>query len=123
HRLDRAFGHVTAKLGADAARMHRNAANAAIAPAPVKLYREQHVCGLCATVSHPRLILGALEVRIVEIDIAAAVTGGGEAHESSACAQQRRNLIYEHEVPQVIGAELRLETILSLTERRRHHAG
>src|SRR5690606_27370628 len=72
HRLDRAFGHVTAKLGADAARMHRNAANAAIAPAPVKLYREQHVCGLCATVSHPRLILGALEVRIVEIDIAAA---------------------------------------------------
>ena len=117
-----AWLHMTAKLGANAARMHSNAANAPVTPAPVEFHCEQHVRRLRAPVRDPRIVIAAIKVWIFDVDIAAAMAGRGEAHKATARAQQRCDLVHEHEVPEVIGAELRFKPVFGFAKRRGHHA-
>src|ERR1700722_20937872 len=47
---------------------------------------------------------------------------GGKIHQPPAVLNQLRDAVYKDKVPQVVGSELRLETIRSLAEWGRHHA-
>ena len=111
HRLDDRRRHVAAKLGLDAAGMHRRRAHAARFVAPVELDGEQDIGGLGAAIGAELGIGRALEIRIVQIDVGKAMAGGGEVHQPRARLQQRGDPVDQHEMAQMIGAELRLEPI------------
>ena len=114
---------MAAELGLDAARMQRRRPHAARLVAPVELHREQDVGGLGAAIGDHRVVGRALEVRIVEVDVRIAVAGGGDVHQPPARRDQRGDAVDQHEVAEVIGAELGLEAVGGVPERRAHHAG
>jgi hypothetical protein len=84
--------------------------------------REQDVGGLGAAVGDHRIIRRALEIGIVEIDVRIAVAGGGDVHEPPARRDQCRDTIDQHEMAEMIGAELRLETFRGVAKGRSHNA-
>ncbi len=51
------------------------------------------------------------------------MAGRGQVHQPGARLHQRGDPVDQHEVAQVIGAELGLEAVRRLAERRRHDAG
>ena len=66
-----------------------------------------------------------LEVRVVEVDVAEAVAGGGEVDDAGRRAgeQQRHEPVHEHEVAEVVRAELRLEPVGGRALGARHDPG
>ena len=91
--------------------------------AAVELDSEQDVGGLRATVSRPRIIGHALEIRIVEIDVGIAMAGRRQIDQPRARLHQRSDAVDQHEMAEVVGPELGLEPVGGLAEWRRHDAG
>src|ERR1700683_4728498 len=69
--------HMAAKLGLDPARMQRGRANAASLEPVVERDRIENVRGLGTAVAEKGLVLGPLEIWIVEVDVANLMTSGG----------------------------------------------
>ena len=116
---------MAAELGGDPARVHGEGAHALVAQALVEPDGEQHVGGLGPAVGHPRVVGLALEVGIVEVDVAEAVAGRREQHDAGAAGghQRGREQLDEQEVAEVVGAELHLEAVDGGALRAGHHAG
>ena len=91
--------------------------------APVELDREQDVGGLRAAIGAELGVGRALEIRIVQIDVGEAVAGRGQIDQPRARLQQRGDPVDEHEMAQVVGAELGLEAVGGLALRAGHDAG
>src|SRR4029077_16384572 len=71
-------------------------------------------------VGNPWVVRSALKVRVLKIDVGEAVPGRCEINQPSSSTQKRHNPVHQHEVAEVIRAELRLESILGMTEWCRH---
>ena len=94
--------------------MHGGRAEAFAFVAAIELDSEQDVRGLGAAVGAERGIFRVLKVGIVEVHIGKAVAGGRKIHQPRALVKQRRNPVHQHEMPEMIGAELGFETIRRL---------
>ncbi len=103
--------------------MHRRRANAAGAMASIERNGEKNVRRLRATVGDEGLVGRLLEAGIFKVHVAVAMAGRGEINDAAAAPQQRGDLVDEDEVTEVIRAELGLESIHGLAERRGHDAG
>ena len=93
------------------------------AQSPVELQREEQVRQLRLSVRAPAEVV-AVAVQVVEGDPAHLVRGARERHDTRVLAalhrvQEQRG---EQEVPEVVGAELKLEAVRRAMSRRRHHA-
>ena len=86
---------------------------------PVELDGEQDVGGLGAAVGAELGIGRVLEVRVLEIDVGEAVARRGQVDQARAGLQQRRDAVDQHEVAEVVGAELGLEAVGGLAFRGR----
>src|ERR1700738_705953 len=115
--------HVAGKLGLYSSWMYGRRADPALTMPLIKSNREEDVGGLRAPVSQEGFVLLGLKVGIVQVDIAETVPWGSKVDQASAVLDQLRDAVHKDEVAQVIGPELRLETILCLAERSRHYAG
>src|ERR1700730_11661700 len=114
HLLHQLRRHMAPKFSLDSARMQRGCAHAASLKPAIESHRVEDVCGLRTAVCGKRLIRSPLEIRIVKIDIAQLMTRRRKSDDSSARFEQGQEPIDEHEVPQVIGSELRLEAVMRL---------
>ncbi len=103
--------HVAGELGTNPAGMNRRCAHAPTAMAPIELHREQDVGRLRAAVGGKGLVARLLEARVFQIDIREAVPGRGQVDQPPAGAEQRGDAIHEHEVAEMIRAELALEAV------------
>src|SRR5882757_6826798 len=119
-RLQLSRVEMSSKLGLDASRMDGGGANPAVAMPQVERYREKDVCCLRAAVGNPWVVRSALEVGVFEVDVGVAVPCGCEIDQPSALPEKRRNPVHQDEVAEVIRAELRFESIFSMTEWCRH---
>ena len=64
----------------------------------------------------PRIgIRRVLEIGIVEIDVGEAVARRRQVHQPASRLHQRGNAVDEHEMAEMVGAELRLEPVRGLT--------
>src|ERR1700735_2254393 len=81
---------------------------------------KQDVCGFRPPVSHKGFVRRGLKVGIVQVHIAETVPRGSKGDQASAVPDQLCDAVHKDEVTQVIGTELRLETILRLPQRSRH---
>jgi hypothetical protein len=90
----------------------------------LQLQREQKIGKLALPVSHP-LAVAVLPLQIVETNLAHAMRAAGDVDHSRAVGgdQSIEQQAGQGEVPEVIGAELHLETVSSLTIRNRHDPG
>ncbi len=95
----------------NSAGMKRGGADSTILVAAVELDREQDVGGLRTAVGRPRAIGRALEIRIVEIDVGKLMAGRRQIDEPPARLDQRRDAVDQHEMTEMVGAELRLEPV------------
>src|SRR6476619_5342902 len=111
------------KLGLDASRMDGGGSNPAVAMPQVERYREKDVGCLRATVCNPLVVRSALEVGVLKIDAGVTVPRGCEIDQPCACSKKRRNPVHQDEVAEVVGAELRFESIFGMTEWCRHDTG
>ena len=111
------------KLGPDPARMQRRGPHPARLVPAVELHREQDIRGLGTAIGNIRLVGRALEIRVVQIDIRRAVTVRRHIHQPSAGGDQPRDAVHQHEMADMVGAELRFETIHRVPVRRAHDAG
>ena len=80
--------------------------------ASVELDREEDVRGLRSAVRDPGVVRRAFEVDVVENDVAEAVPGRRQVDDArGSSGEQRTQPVHEHEVPEVVGAELGLEAV------------
>ena len=86
----------------------------------VESNREENVGCLGPAVSDERIVSRPLEIGVVEVHIGEAMPGRREVDKASACANQRGNAIYQYEVAQVVGAELRLKAVHGVPKWSRH---
>jgi hypothetical protein len=114
--MPREFGH-------DAAGMYGCGAHVAVTMTAIKLHCEKDVRGLRTPVCPAGIVRGRRKVGIIQVDIAETMPRGRKVDQASAVLDQLRDAVHKDKVAQVIGAELRFETILGLPERSRHHAG
>ncbi len=121
-RLELAGLQMAGELGQDPARVQRRRPHSPRFMPPVELHREQNVSGLGPAIGDHRVVGRALEVRIVELHVRIAMAGGGDIHQPSARSDQGCDAVHQHEVAEVIGSELGLETVRCAPERRAHHA-
>jgi len=122
-RRPRLFRHVAAEFGLDAAGVDGRGADAAFLVAAVELHREQDVGRLRAPVGDELGIGRVVEVGVLEIDIGEAVTGGRQVHQARARLHQRGDPVDEHEVTEVVGAELGFEAVRGHALGAGHHPG
>src|SRR5262245_36325957 len=104
------------------ARMHRRCTYASLTVPLVELNREQDVGRLRSAIRDERFVGRPLEVRIFQIDIGEAVTCRRQVDHAPAFAKQRREPIDQYEVTEVIGAELRFESISRMPKRCCHYS-
>lgn len=90
---------------------------------PVELDGIEDIGGLRAAVGEPAVVGCSREARIVEIDIRVAMSVRRDTDDAPTVVQEAQEPVDEDEVPEVVGAELRLEAILGSPLRRGHHAG
>src|ERR1700693_1683817 len=119
-RLRLSWVEMPSKLGLDASRMNGGGSNPAVAMPQVERYCKKDVCRLRSTVCNPWVVRSALEVGVLKIDVGEAVPRGCEIDQPSAWSEKRRNPVHQDEVAEVIRAELRFESIFSMTKRCRH---
>ncbi len=111
------------EFGVDPAGMDRGCAEPARPVAPVELDGKEDVRRFRAAVGDERIVGRPLEVRVVEVDVGAAMPGGRQIDEPPARSQELDDPVHQHEVAEVICPELSLEPVRGLAERGRHHAG
>src|SRR5215471_5815616 len=102
--------------------MHSCSAHSTIPMTFVKSNRKQDVRCLRSTISNEGFIRGPLKIRILEIHRRESVTRRSQVDEASSSVDERRNPVDEHEVAQMIGAELRLKAVDRMAEWSSHHS-
>src|SRR5580704_9028904 len=102
--------------------MHGRRTYAASTVPPVKGDSEKNVRGLRTAVGDEGFVGTAIKVRVVQIDVGKTMTRGGEVNHATAHTQKRRNPVDQHEVAEMICAELRLKTICRVAKGSCHHA-
>src|SRR4030095_7568730 len=85
--------------------------------------REQDVCRLRSAIRDKGFIWSPLKIGIFQVDIGVAVTRRRQIDQPPSRADERRNLVDEHKVAQVISAELRLKAVRRMAKGRGHHSG
>ena len=116
---------VPPELGGDHARVHRVRVHT-LRPVPtVELDRVEDVGGLRLPVRRHLRVLALLVVRVVPVDVRHRVAARAQHHDTRRRArdQQRQQAADEHEVAEVIRAEVQLEPVVGATERHRHDPG
>ena len=108
------------QFGLDASRMDGGGSNPAGAMARVERNRKKDVGCLRAAVGNPWVVRSALKVGVLKIDVREAVPRGCEIDQPSAWSKKWRNPVHQNEVAEVIRAELRFESIFSMTKWCRH---
>jgi hypothetical protein len=96
--------------------MDGSGSNPLVATARVEHNRKKDVGCLRTAVGNPRIVRSALEGGVFEIDVSEAVPRRCEINQPSSCPEKRRNPVHQYEMAEVIRAELRFESILSMTE-------
>src|ERR1700739_1222863 len=109
------------QLGLNDSRMYGRSAHPTFAVPLVELYGEKNVCGFRPPIRDEGIVGSPLKVRILEVDVRVAVTCGRQVDQPPSPADERRNPVHQDKVPQVIGAELHLEMVGRIAERRGHH--
>ena len=77
----------------------------------VEFHREECVRRLGPTVGNPRVVLGGLEVRIVEVHVTESVTRRTQRDHPRVGTDRRQQLLGQQEVADVVGTDLHLEAI------------
>jgi hypothetical protein len=86
----------------------------------VELHDEQIDRRFRAAIGLDRIVAALLVIRIVEIHIAELMPHRGYAHHPAACGNEIGQSVDQQEMTEVIGAELRLETICRAAQGRSH---
>jgi hypothetical protein len=89
--------------------------------APLQLAGEEQVGQLGLAVDAPAVVAVALPVEVVEAHPADPVRARGDGHDAAGDVPQQE--VGQREVPEVVGAELRLEAVDGLGLRHRHDPG
>src|SRR5579862_713908 len=91
--------------------------------APLQLVCEQQIRELALPICEP-FVVAALPFEIVEADLAHPMRAAADVDYPRSRRREQRveQQSGERKMPEVIGAELHLESILGLAIRRRHHA-
>ena len=118
-----AWFDVAGEFGFNNAGVDGGGANTAGAMPLVEFDGEENVGGFRAAVGDERIVRSAFETGIGEIDVGVAMSCGRKIDEAAARAEERRDAIDEDEVAEMIGAELRFESVGGFAEGSGHHAG
>ena len=99
--------------------------DAARPEAALELDREEDVRCLGLAIGDERIVGISFEVRVVPDDVRGEVAPGAEVDDPRRCIVQERRgqQASEKEMPDVVGAELELEAVGGVLERRVHDAG
>ena len=116
---------MAAELGDDPTGVHRGCPDAAPAQPAVQLHREQGVGRLRPPVCNPLVVGALLETGIIQAHITEAVPGRGQHDHTRRLPvdHERRQPIHQHEVAEVVGAELHLEAVAGGGLGARHDPG
>src|SRR6266436_4524480 len=110
------------QLCLDASRMYRRCAHAITSMTPVESNGEEDIRSLGAAVGDPWVVRCPHKVGIFKVDVGEAVPGRREIDQTPSLADKWRDTVDKHEVPQMIGAELRLEVVRGMGKRCGHDA-
>src|SRR5699024_6077523 len=102
--------------------MHRSVPNSAVLKTAIKFQCAQGISGLRPTVSLPFRIRGVLEIRVVEVDVTVSMGCRRQDDHSPIGGKLRYESVDQHEVSEMVGAELQLKTIFRGGLRARHNA-
>src|ERR1700733_8225106 len=126
HLLDRLLEvervQMAVQLRLDASWMYRRPAYAITSMTPVESNGEEDIRSLGPPVGDPWVVRCPLKVGIFKVDVGEAVPGRREIDQTPSLADKWRDTVDEHEVPQMIGAELHFKAVRRMEKRRGHHS-
>src|SRR5260370_11619676 len=126
HLLDRLLDvdgvKMAVQLRLDASWMYRRGAYAIPSMTPVESNGEEDIRSLGPGVGNEGFIGGPHKVGIFKVDVGEAVPGRREVDQTPSLPNKWRDTVDDHEVPQVIGAELHFKAVRRMTKRRGHHS-
>src|SRR5712664_3769725 len=122
HLLDVDGVQMAVQLRLDASWMYRRGAYAIPSMTPVESNGEEDIRSLGPAVGNERFIGRPHKVGIFKVDVGEAVPGRREIDQTPSFADKWLYTVDEHEVPQMIGAELHFKAVRRMTKRRGHHS-
>jgi hypothetical protein len=126
HLLDRLLDvdgvQMAIQLRLNASWMYRRSAYAIPSMTPVESNGEEDIRSLGPAVGNERFIGRPHKVGIFKVDVGEAVPGRREIDQTPSLADKWRDTVDEHEVPQMIGAELHFKAVRRMEKRRGHHS-